>query len=92
MPDYSLNPIAMDLARRLTDGEPSKDELLVRMRIDLERTRKALATVAYLDVENLGSKEQSGRPPRYFECRLCGDWNDEAKHVRHADGCPLGCG
>lgn len=77
------------LAKLLAVGEPSKDETIARLRLELERTRQALATLAYLDVTNLGSEKESGRPPRYFECRLCGDWNDEKKHIRHADGCPL---
>jgi hypothetical protein len=54
----------------------------------LKNTRDALATLAYYDVTNLGSEQESGRPPRYFECRLCGDWNDAIKDIEHADGCP----
>ncbi len=49
----------------------------------------ALKPMAYLEVTNLGSESDTGRPPKYFECRLCGDWNDELKHIEHADNCPL---
>lgn len=51
--------------------------------------KNALASLAYLEVENLGSKAESGRPAKYFECKLCHDWNDELRHIEHADGCPL---
>jgi hypothetical protein len=55
----------------------------------IEQLRVALSSIGFLEVTNLGSEAESGRPPKYFECRLCGDWNDEAKHIEHADGCTL---
>lgn len=61
---------------------------LTRAQEALDITKRALVTVGYLSVTNLGSERESGRPPHYL-CRLCGDWNDEMKHVEHADGCPL---
>lgn len=56
---------------------------------EIAQLRAALNITAIYDVENLGSFEQSGRPPRYFQCRLCDDWNDQPKHIEHAEGCPL---
>jgi hypothetical protein len=77
---------------RLTDEVASKSEQIGKLyKVCNERDvlKNALASLAYFEVENLGSEAVSGRPAKYFECKLCGDWNDTKLHIEHADSCPL---
>lgn len=62
---------------------------LVRTSEANDLMRRELRKYGIWEVTNLGSEQESRRPRRYFECRLCGDWNDAVATVEHADGCPL---
>lgn len=80
---------------RLTGEVDNKSEQIGKLyKVCNERDvlKNALTSLAYLEVENLGSEAESGRPAKYFECRLCTDWNDEIKNIEHADSCPLHVG